>query len=472
MAAPREQFQSNLGFILAAAGSAVGIGNLVGFPVNAAKNGGAAFLLVYGLFVLFICIPVIMAEMAAGRQSQRNPIGAYRSLSGGKTLWTIPGWSGVITPFMISVFYMVITVWVFGYLVEIVKGNLSLLADPDYFGSFINAKTIFVHMFFVAIMIGAILYQGVEKGIERAAKFMMPSLFIMLIGLVVFVLTLDNALTGAKFYLVPDFSKIDGKVINSALNQAFFSLSLGMGILITFGSYMSTKSSVPQSARMVALTDTGVAFCAGLLVLPAIFSFNPMTNADELSSSSVSLIFSLLPKIFLALQSSIGYFSASAVAAIFFLLVLFAALTSQVSIIQVPLSAIQDELKLSRPKSLLYFSVVAGVLCIFCTVSFGMVTFFTEFVSYAGQTKSFFDVVIDVFYDTILPFNGAFICLLVIFKWKLNGLNATLEQGDESYKDSFLQRYTNFSLSTFIPIVLFLVFANTVASKFFGYSFI
>ena len=166
----------------------------------------------------------------------------------------------------------------------------------------------------------------------------MPALFAMLLGLVVFVLTRDNAMAGVEFYLIPDFDKINANVINGALSQAFFSLSLGMGILITYGSYINRKTDIVGSAKLVALTDTAVAFVAGLMVMPAIFSFNPSIDPSELSDSSVSLIFVFLPKLFLALQATVGYFFASAIASVFFLLVFFAALTSLVSIIEVPVA--------------------------------------------------------------------------------------------------------------------------------------
>lgn len=472
MSGQREQFGSRIGFILAAAGSAVGIGNLVGFPVNASKNGGAAFLIIYALFIALICLPVMLAELTVGRHTQRNPIGAYKALSPDNKLWHTAGWLSVITPFMISVFYMVITVWIMGYLIGALSGNLDQLAQADYFGTFINGGEVFLYLVLTAAVIAFILYRGVTDGIERAAKAMMPALFVMLIGLVIFVLTLDNAMAGVKFYLVPDFSKITPSVINGALSQAFFSLSLGMGIMITYGSYMNRTESIPSAGKLVALVDTGVAFFAGLMIIPAIFAFNPDINTEELSSSSVSLIFTFLPKIFLALQGTIGYFGASAVASIFFLLVLFAALTSQVSILQVPLAALQDELGFSRRKGLATLGIFGGLFCIFCTVSFGMVSFFTEFTSYAGQEKSFFDVVIDVFYDTILPLNGLLICLLVSYKWKKAHFDAELESGDPQYRGTLLERYVNLSLGTFIPLILLVIFINTVALKYFGFALI
>ncbi len=466
----REQFRSRLGFILAAAGSAVGIGNLVGFPVNAAKSGGAAFLVIYAAFVVFICLPVMIAEMSLGRNTQRNPLGAYKAIAGDKSIWRLGGWLALITPFMIAVFYQVLTVWLLAYFIGAVTGNLESLADPAYFSTFINSSDVFIYLVILTFLIGFILNSGVQDGIERLAKVLMPSLFVMLISLTVFVLTLPNAMSGVEFYLVPEFSKLDMGVINLALSQAFFSLSLGMGILITYGSYVKKAQSISGGAKMVALVDTSVAFFAGLLILPAIFVFNPEVDTDSLSSSSVSLVFTFLPKIFLSMQALIGFFGASLFASAFFLLVFFAAITSQVSILQVPMSAFQDELKLSRFKSVLTLGACAALLVLACIVSFGMVPFFSDFLSYGGGSRSFFDLVYDVFYETILPLNGFIVCIFVVYRWKRRKLNEELVVGDDSFEGSFTQKYVAFALSTFVPAILLFVFVTTVLTKFFGIS--
>ncbi|AOS95668.1 Sodium:neurotransmitter symporter family protein [Microbulbifer aggregans] len=471
MSAAREHFGSRLGFILAAAGSAVGIGNLVAFPVAATKSGGGAFLLIYALFVVFICLPVMMAELALGRRTDKDPVGAYRELSGGSKLWHIPGWLALITPFMIAVFYLVVTVWVLGYLVATLTGNLDMLATEAYFGQFINSPTVFAYLVVLMLIINGILALGVKDGIERAAKTLMPMLFVMLLGLVVFVLTQENAMLGVQYYLIPDFSKLTPEVLSKAMAQAFFSLSLGMGILITYGSYMKAHQSVPGSAKVVALTDTLVAFTAGLLILPTIFHFNPQIDPTELSDSSAGMIFLFLPKIFLAMQDNIGYFGASAFAAVFFFLVLVAAITSLVSIIEVPVATLRDERGMERRKAIYTIGAIQIVLAIFCAVSFGMVQWFTEFVTLAGANKSFFDLVEIIFYDTILPLNGLLVCLFVIYRWKKSNFDKELQDGDPSFAGSFSQRYINFALGTFIPVILLLIFINTVALKFFGISF-
>ncbi|MBN7821895.1 sodium-dependent transporter [Bowmanella yangjiangensis] len=469
----REEFSSSLGFVLAAAGSAVGIGNLVAFPVMASKNGGAAFLIMYAIFVFFICLPVMLAEMSLGRHTRQNPLGAYTEI-GQNRAWRTVGWMSVITPFMIGVFYMVITVWIFGYLAKSVLGQLNILAAPESFGVFINSDELFVYMAVVIGLTFLILQGGVKRGIEKAAKVLMPLLFLMLIALVIYVMTLENAVLGVKFFLIPEFDKLTGKVLNGALAQAFFSLSLAMGILITYGSYIQKENNIVQAGKMVAGLSLLVAACSGLLILPAVFSFNPDVQLSTLSESSISMIFTFLPKIFLALQSDIGYFGASFIASFFFLLVFFAALTSLVSIIEVPVASLMDGKGVGRRKALFFLGGGMVLLAIICALSFGRVELFSNLTSYglnaAGEplTKSFFDVVYDIFYETILPLNGLLLCLFVIYKWRKQNFDAEISQGNSTFAGSLLQKYVNFSLGTFIPVILAVIFVNTVSTVFFG----
>ena len=462
MAESRGQFSSKLGFILAAAGSAVGLGNIVAFPVMASKNGGAAFLIIYLLFIAFICYPVMLAEISMGRHTNRNPVGAFSDLSEGHPGWRLAGILAILTPFMIAVFYTVITVWLVVYVKEIAFGRLDLLSDESTFGEVVARPSLFGYLLALLGLIFTILLGGVKGGIERLARILMPTLAVMLVALTLFVLTLDNAVAGIRYYLVPDFSRMDLSVINGALSQAFFSLSLGMGILITYGSYFSQQDSISQSTRMVAVADTSIAFFAGLLILPAIFAFDPNTNTDELSTSSVGLIFSFLPQIFLSMQSAVGYFGASVVAISFFSLVFFAALTSLVSIIEIPISCWIDELKLTRRKAVLLQAVLLSIFSIPAIMSLGISDYFTNFTSYGGVTKSFFDLVSDVFYETILPLVGFTVCIFCVYRWRLAGLSSELSKGDPDYVGSRLEKYINFSLGTFIPFVLLLVFISTV----------
>ena len=464
----RGQFSSKVGFILAAAGSAVGLGNLVAFPVMASKNGGAAFLIIYLFFIALICYPVMMAEIAMGRNTTRNPVGAFSVLSDGSKRWRLAGMLAILTPFMIAVFYTVITVWLAVYIKEISLGGLEYLSDENTFSEVVARPSLFVYLLFLLAIVFFILLGGVKDGIERLARILMPTLALMLVLLTAFVLTLENASAGISYYLIPDFSKVNLSVINGALSQAFFSLSLGMGILITYGSYFSKQDSIPQSARMVAVADTSIAFFAGLLILPAIFAFDPNTNTDDLSTSSIGLIFSFLPKIFLSMQAAVGYVGASIVAAVFFTLVFFAALTSLVSIIEIPISCWIDELKLSRKKAVSMQALLLTLFAVPATMSLGISDFFTNFTSYGGLPKSFFDLVSDVFYETILPFVGFTVCIFCAYRWKVSGLKSELVVGDDSYAGSMLEKYINFALGTIIPVVLLVVFISTVFQIYFA----
>ncbi len=470
MSIERGQFSSRLGFILAAAGSAVGLGNLVAFPVMASKNGGAVFLLVYVLFVALVCLPVLMAEIAMGRHTQRNPVGAFAALTGNAPAWRMAGNLAILTPFMIAVFYTIVTVWVIIYLIRALTGGLEVLSQPDTFGQVINSPSLFVYFVVLQIVVFGVLLSGVKNGIERQARILMPALFLMLIGLIIFVLTLDNASAGLRYYLVPDLSQFNSGVVNAALNQAFFSLSLGMGIMITYGSYFSRSDNIPGSSRLVATMDTSVAFLAGLLVLPAIFSFNPDTNPEDLSSSSVGLIFSYLPQIFLSMQATVGYVGASIVAAVFFALVLFAAFTSLVSILEIPISWMIDEWGFSRVKAVLIQAALVSFFAIFAAMSFGMSPFLTDFIPYGGAPKSFFDLLADTFSEVILPFVGFLACIVVSLRWRNGGLSSELAQGDPHFRGSLTERYVNFSLRTFVPVILLFVFLISASQKYFAYD--
>lgn len=470
MAGLRGQFSSKLGFILAAAGSAVGIGNLVGFPVMASKNGGAAFLIIYLAFVALVCFPVMVGEIAMGRASRKNPVGAFSDLSNGNMWWRNVGRLAVITPFMISVFYTVITAWIVVYMVEALLGNLDELASPDAFARYSSSPVMFAYLVPLLALVFYILSGGVRDGIEKAARILMPTLVVMLVLLASFVLTLENAGEGVAYYLVPDFSRIDSSVVNAAMNQAFFSLSLGMGILITYGSYFSRRDKIIYSTTFVASTDTAVAFTAGLLILPAIFAMNPGISPDELSDSSIGLIFSYLPQIFLEMETILGYAGASVVATVFFVLVFFAALTSLVSITEIPISYMVDEIPFHRRQALIVMAGFLSVFVVLATLSFGMADWLTSFLSYGGVQKSFFDLISDVFYETVLPLVGFTVCVFCAYRWRRSGFAREVARGDEPYLGSRLEKYIGFSLSTFIPVILLAVFANNVAQIFFAYN--
>jgi neurotransmitter:Na+ symporter, NSS family len=243
-----------------------------------------------------------------------------------------------------------------------------------------------------------------------------------------------------------------------------------MGILITYGSYFSREEKIVNSTRLVAFTDTAVAFFAGLLILPAIFAINPDVDVQGLSDSSISLIFSYLPQLFLEMQSFLGYVGASIVATVFFLLVFFAAITSLVSISEIPIAWMVDEKNYSRRKALGVMGVSAGAFIILATMSLGMVGWLSSIMTYGGVNKSFFDVIYDLFYDTVLPFIGFLVCIFCSYRWKRSDFINEIGVGDENFSSSLLASYITLSLGTFIPLILLLVFTNNVAQIYFGYN--
>ena len=306
MNSQRGEWSSRIGFVLAAAGSAIGLGNIWKFPFEVGNHGGAAFVVVYLFFCFVLCFPVMVTEIAIGRKTNKNPVGAYKAL--GYKNWSIVGILGVLCGVIILSFYNVVAGWAFGYFLEMIIGNFAI---GDQFGAFVSDW--FQVGIFSAIFMGTtafIVARGVSAGIERAAKILMPSLLVIMLFLVIYAFTLPNAMEGLKFYLVPDFSKISLKVMYSALGQAFFSLSLGMGALITYGSYLSSRENIVSSAALITLADVGIALIAGLMMFPLVFSqgIEPTGGAG--------LIFVTLPGVFQSLGPVLGV----VIGSLFFLL--------------------------------------------------------------------------------------------------------------------------------------------------------
>ncbi|MEX0639023.1 MAG: sodium-dependent transporter, partial [Balneolaceae bacterium] len=359
----RGTWNTKYGFILAAAGSAVGLGNIWGFPTQVADNGGAAFILIYLFCCAIVGLPLMIAEFTIGRRTQKNPVGAFRDLSNGNRFIPFIGYWGVICGVMILSFYLVISGWTLGYVLEEVLHFLgagtfaAILADLGH-----GPKNSIFTLFFL-LLTAWVITGGVSQGIERATKLLMPLLFILLILLIGYIFTLEGSLDGLYMYLSPDFSTIDHNLILSALGQSFFSLSLGMGALITYGSYLNQKQNLVESAALVTIADVGIAFTAGLLVIPAMFVaqfggtqiFDPETGALY---SSVTLVFDVLPNLFHQIGGLTGLF----IGVIFFVLLGLAALTSSISLMEVPVSYVIDEFEIRRKMATL---IVSGVVAIF-----------------------------------------------------------------------------------------------------------
>ena len=332
----RSSFSGKLGFVLAAAGASVGLGNIWRFPYLAAKYGGGIFLLIYIILALTFGYTMITAETAIGRMTQKSPVGAYRSF--GKSKWlTLGGWINAVIPILIVPYYSVIGGWVIKYLYEYIIGNGGQLASDGYFTGFISSggSAEICFLIFTALTV-AVIFGGVRNGIERVSKFMMPVLVILSIMITAYSVTMPGALEGVKYFLIPNFSNFSWMTVVSAMGQMFYSLSIAMGILITFGSYMKKDVSIEKSTTNVEIFDTGIAIMAGLMIIPAVFAFSG-GDPDTLQAGP-SLMFITLPKVFSGLSA--GTF----VGILFFFLVLCAALTSSIALTESAVSTVQDQL--------------------------------------------------------------------------------------------------------------------------------
>ena len=456
----RAGFSSRIGFIAAAAGSAVGLGNIWQFPYIAGQNGGGAFLLVYFFWIFLLGVPLMSAEIALGRSAQANPYGAYKKW-GGKA-WGLVGLFGILCAVMILSFYNVVSGWAFGYFLETATG--SLLKEDEFGTFFSNFSTDFSDNFWYSlafmVITALIVMLGVKRGIESSAKIMMPALFLILIGISIFGLMQPNAMAGVNFFLFPDFGQINGATIYSALGQAFFSLSLGLGGLITYGSYLSRKENIVKSAMFVSLTDTLVAFLAGMMIFPLVFS------QGQSPSEGPGLVFVALPGIFQAMGPVLG----AVIGASFFLLLCFAALTSTISLLEIPVAFLMDELKWSRRKAVIVMSALIFMIGIPSMIGFGGVDFFTDFTFYEGRVKSFMDVITDIFSVIGLPLGGWLMTIFIATRWKAKNLSEELSHGYEGYKGSLVERFINTMIVYVSPLVLGFVFVLTILQKFFNIS--
>lgn len=338
----REQFGSRLGFILASAGSAVGLGNIWRFPYVAGENGGAAFVFIYALMVFLIGFSAMLAEFVIGRRTQKGNVGALSLLGG--TKWSLVGWNGIIASIIILSFYGVVGGWTIKYFVGIFNGlptgDTAAAQAGEAFGAFISNPTSVI--FFQALFMLATIFivsRGIGEGIEKFSKIFMPVLFIIMLILVVRSITLEGAMKGVSFYLNPDFSKVTGKMLLAALGQAFFSLSLGTGTMLTYGSYLKKNEPMPSSAMQICTLDTCVAFLSGLIIFPAVFAFGFQPEAGP------GLTFITLPVVFAKMPGGIIF------AGLFFLLLVIASLTSSVSMLEISCAHFIDEKGWSRSKA-------------------------------------------------------------------------------------------------------------------------
>lgn len=355
----RESWGSRIGFIMAAAGSAVGLGNIWRFPYLTGENGGGAFIIIYLGFVFFIGLSVMLAEFAVGRKAGLAAVGAYKSHS---PRWTFAGVLGVISAFFIMGFYPVVGGWASAYVVKSVTGLLNDAgAIGDAFGAFISSpvEPLVWMLIYMALNV-IIVAKGIAGGIEKASKVLMPTLYVLFIFIAIRSVTLPGAGAGLEFLFKPDFSKVTGSTFLAALGQAFFSLSLGMGCMITYGSYLKKNENLPGNAMIVTAMDTSVAILAGVAMFPAIFSFGMEPAAGP------GLVFVVIPSIFSAM-GGIGTF----LSVIFFVALVVAALTSSVSLLEVVVAYLMDQRGMERKPAVYGTSVVMTVLCVLSSLSMG-----------------------------------------------------------------------------------------------------
>ncbi|MGY6522858.1 MAG: sodium-dependent transporter [Mongoliitalea sp.] len=443
----RGQWGSSLGFIMAAAGSAVGLGNIWRFPYLTGENGGGAFVFVYAICVLLIGLPLLLNEIALGRISGKNPIGAIRG-TGGNKFWQLAGVLCILVCFCVLSYYSVIAGWTIGYIFT------ELIDIPVDFADFQQTPMYVIPLCFIFILmtIGVVL-GGVSGGIEKAAKFLMPILFIIIIFIAGRAVTLEGASAGIEYYLKPDFSKIDGKVVLSALGQAFFSMSVGWGLMITFGSYLPKSSNIVQSSGWIAGMDSMVALLGGLMVFPALFALLPGKDP----AGGPALVFEVLPKVFDAMPG--GNF----IGALFFLLLLVAALTSSISMLEVPVAYFIDEKKWSRKKAAWTIGIAAMALSVPSALSSIEGNFFESLtLKFGGNEQVGFFSIMDFLFGT---FAVVLICFMLALYtgWakKISDFANELALGSPSFKGPWRAAWV-FFIKWVCPIVIALVLLDTL----------
>ena len=395
----RSSFSGKIGFVLSAAGASVGLGNIWRFPYLAAKYGGGIFLIVYIFLAMTFGYTMIIAETALGRMTKKSPVGAYDSF--GKSKWlSLGGWINAIIPILIVPYYSVIGGWVIKYLAEYLSGQTQLVAQDGYFGAFISDGLSPEICFIVfSVIVIAIIYAGVQNGIERVSKFMMPILVVLSVIIAVYSVTRPGAIEGVKYFLVPNVKNFSWMTVVTAMGQMFYSLSIAMGILVTFGSYMRKETEIEAATEQVEIFDTAIAIMAGLMIIPAVFAFSGGDAATL--QAGPSLMFITIPKVF----ASMGFGTLTGV--MFFVLVLFAALTSSIALTESAVSTFEDEFKWSRKKSTTIIGLIIVSLGSLSALGYGPLA---EVTIIGMQFLDFFDFLTNT---VMMPIAAIATCLLV-----------------------------------------------------------
>lgn len=446
----RGSWGTRLGFIFAVAGSAIGLANIWRFPYIVGKHGGAAFIVVYLLCLFFMGFPVFISELLIGRTTQTSPSGAFRRL-GGYKFWTAAGKMTILTGFIVSSFYSAVAGWILGYLVEAVLGKVTSFGTTEEAMQHYTALmgnpvwSVFFHFLFIAICTG-VLYLGVREGIERSSKVMMPLLFAVLFILVGQGLTMSKASEGLRFLFSPDWSVLTPTAVMVAMGQAFFTLSLGQGTLVTYGSYLRKDESLVKSGVPVVFMDTLVSIFSAIAVFTIVFSVGMEPN------SGPGLIFHTLPWAFS--QISGGYF----LSILFFLLVVIAALTSEISAMEPTIAYLVDERQWKRKHAVTACGIGGFLLGIPCALSYNLLK------DYTFQGANFLDVISFIASSILIPLGGLAAVVLVGWRWGFDNALVQLKEGSTALfkRNPWLSKYFWFCIKYSAPILILLVFLNAL----------
>ena len=444
----RASFSGKIGFVLAAAGSAVGLGNIWRFPYLAAKYGGGIFLVTYLILVLTFGYAMIMAETALGRMTKKAPVGAYTHF-GNSLFYRFGGWLNAIIPILIVSYYAVIGGWVIKYLYEYLFGHGHTLAANEYFNTFITGNSVEFWFLIFALITLAVIYMGVQNGIERVSKFMMPILLVLAVVVSVYSMTRKGALAGVAYFLIPNPANFSWMTVVSAMQQMFYSLSIAMGILITFGSYMKEDVSIEEATTHVEFFDTGIAVLAGLMIIPAVFAFSG-GDPDALQAGP-SLMFITIPKVF----DSMGFGTPAGI--MFFVLVFFAALTSAIALTESVVSTFEDEFSWSRQKSTLITGVIVILLGTPSAMGYGR---WANVKIIGMQFLDFFDFITN---SLMMPVAAIATCYLVTKIITLEAISREVEKDGMPFKRKVI---FNFMISYVCPIFLTIILISSIAGVF------
>lgn len=441
----RSNFSSKLGFVLAASGSAVGLGNIWRFPYLAAQYGGGTFLLIYLILAVTFGFALMIGEIALGRKTGLSAIGAFNALD---KRFSFLGILASAVPIIIFPYYSVIGGWVVKYFATFITGGVHASAADTYFTDFIGGTYEPLGWFFLFIALTAIIVLcGVEKGIEKVSKVMMPILVVLTIIIAVYGLTLDGAMEGLVYYLKPHMADVSAKTILAAMGQLFYSMSLAMGIMVTYGSYMKKDNHLESSVRQIEIFDTGIAFLAGLMIIPAVFAFS---GGDRtMLSAGPGLMFMTLPKVFASMKLG------GLIGSLFFLMVFFAALTSAISLMETIVSIFRDKFHWSRKFASIFVTVISLILGVPSSMGFGPLSF----VSWMGL--SILDIMDFVSNSVLMPIVAFFTCIFIGFVIKPSTIADEVKLTDGTFKG---EKLFTVMIKWIAPIFLILILASSVAS--------